>query len=151
MAISKQSRQFTIRQIISHEAISNQDDLVRALGRAGIDVTQATLSRDLAEMGVARVSTSDGPKYVLGPEGEDRRIRALLSYEVTSIDHNESLIVVKTLTGRAQGVAELVDSLKHPAILATLAGDNTILVVPRSVAAIGELVGTLREFITTSE
>jgi transcriptional regulator of arginine metabolism len=151
MAISKQSRQFTIRQIISHEAISNQDDLVRALGRAGIDVTQATLSRDLAEMGVARVSTSDGPKYVLGPEGEDRRIRALLSYEVTSIDHNESLIVVKTLSGRAQGVAELVDSLKHPAILATLAGDNTILVVPRAVAAIGELVGTLREFITTSE
>lgn len=151
MAISKQSRQFTIRQIISHEAITNQDDLVRALGRWGIDITQATLSRDLAEMGVARISTSDGPKYVLGPEGEDKRVRALLSYEVTSIDHNESLIVVKTLTGRAQGVAELIDSLKHPSILATLAGDNTILVVPKSVLAIGELVETLREFITTSE
>jgi transcriptional regulator of arginine metabolism len=73
----------------------------------------------------------------------------LLAYEVKSIACNESLVVVKTLAGRAQGVAELIDSMKHPEILATLAGDNTIFIAPRSVQSIDQVVAALKEFITT--
>ena len=148
--MNKQTRQFNIREIIAREHVANQEDLAQALKRAGFDITQATLSRDLAEMGVHRMSTSEGPRYVVNGQSEDHRVRALLSYEVTAIEQNESMIVVKTLAGRAQGVAELIDSLHSDDILGTLAGDNTIFIAPRSVKVIPKLAQTLRDFITTS-
>jgi transcriptional regulator of arginine metabolism len=149
--MNKQTRQFTVREIISREHIGNQDELAQALRRAGVEITQATLSRDLAEMGIARISTAEGPRYIVSEESEDKRIRALLSYEVTGILHNESMVVIKTLAGRAQGVAELIDSVDDSAILGTIAGDNTIFVAPKSVSMIPKLVERLRTFITTSE
>ena len=148
--MNKQTRQFSIREIISREHVGNQEDLAQALKRAGFDITQATLSRDLSEMGVARISTSEGPRYIINGEGEDHRIRALLSYEVTAIEHNESLIVIKTLPGRAQGVADLIDSIQSDDIMGTIAGDNTIFIAPRSVSAILKLTQMIRTFITTS-
>ena len=148
--MNKQTRQFSIREIISREHVGNQEDLARALKRAGFEITQATLSRDLSEMGVSRVSTPGGPRYAVNGEGEDHRVRALLSYEVTAIDHNESIIVIKTLPGRAQGVAELIDSIHSEDILGTLAGDNTIFISPRSVKRIPILIQRLRTFITAA-
>ena len=147
--MTKQERQFAIREIIGREHISNQDDLARMLKKSGVDYTQATISRDLAEMGVARMQTVDGPRYVT-PQENDMRVRALLSYEVTSIDCNESMVVVKTLSGRAHGVAELLDSIQDADILATIAGDNTIFIAPTSTKNIPKLVKTLRAFITSS-
>ena len=147
--MSKANRQFSIKQIITEQEISSQEDLAHALTRAGFDVNQATLSRDLREMGIVRLPTASGSKYSFVSDAEDARLRALLAYEVKSIASNESLVVVKTLAGRAQGVAELIDSMKHPEILATLAGDNTIFIAPRSVNSIDKVVEALKEFITT--
>jgi len=149
--MNKQTRQFTIREIISRDHIGNQEDLARVLKRAGVEITQGTLSRDLAEMGIARISTPDGPRYIVSEESEDKRIRALLSYEVTGIQSNESMIVIKTLSGRAQGVAELIDTIGSPEILGTIAGDNTIFIAPKTVKAIPKLVDSLRTFITTTD
>ncbi len=146
--MDKQKRQFTIREILSREHVGSQEDLARALRRAGHAITQGTLSRDLAEMGIARVGTAEGPRYLASDGSEDHRVRALLSYEVTAIHANESMIVIKTLAGRAQGVAELIDSLSAAEILGTLAGDNTIFVAPRSVKDISKLLKRLRAFIT---
>jgi transcriptional regulator of arginine metabolism len=147
--MSKANRQFSIKQIITDQEITSQEDLAQALTQAGFDVNQATLSRDLREMGIVRLPTATGSKYSFVSDTEDARLRALLAYEVKSIACNESLVVVKTLAGRAQGVAELIDSMKHPEILATLAGDNTIFIAPRSVQSIDQVVAALKEFITT--
>jgi transcriptional regulator of arginine metabolism len=146
--MDKQKRQFTIREILSREAIGSQEDLAVALKRTGCEITQATLSRDLAEMGVARIATEAGPRYSAGNSREDHRVRALLSYEVTAIHANESMAVIKTLPGRAQGVAELIDSIGAQEILGTIAGDNTIFVAPRSAKELPKLVKKLRAFIT---
>ena len=153
--MNKNERQFTIREIVTKQNVGSQEELQRSLKRAGFKTTQATLSRDLAEMGVGRITFEEGPRYTFYRDGDDHpvtkgldRARALLSYEVQEINHNESLIVVKTLTGRAQGVAEMIDSMDSPLILGTIAGDNTIFITPRSVKDISKLVKKLREFIT---
>jgi transcriptional regulator of arginine metabolism len=142
--MNKQNRHFTIKHIITHQAIASQDELCQALRKAGFDVTQATLSRDMKELGIARVNTPDGIRYVLHVESEERRLTSLIGYEIESIDANENIVVIKTLPGRAQGVAEIVDNMHHPAILGTIAGDNTIFVGPSAVGRIDEVLRLLR-------
>jgi len=146
--MNKQQRQFTIKQIITHQVISSQDELCRALEKAGVTITQATLSRDMKELGIARVHSAERVRYVLDIESEERRLVPLIGYEIESIDANESMIVIKTLPGRAQGVAEIIDSMHHPAVLGTLAGDNTIFVTPDSVTKIDEVLKLLKNLIT---
>ncbi len=146
--MNKQSRQFRIKEIIARRSISSQEALGEALQKAGVDVTQATLSRDLKEMGVSRINGPDGPYYAVSGEAtEDSRLKTFLSYEIESIEHNEAMVVIKTLAGRAQGVAELIDGMNSPLVLATLAGDNTIFIAPRSVERIEKLVKMIREYV----
>ncbi len=142
--MNKQNRHFTIKHIITHQAIASQDELCQALRKAGFDVTQATLSRDMKELGIARVNTPDGVRYVLHVESEERRLTSLIGYEIESIDANENIVVIKTLPGRAQGVAEIIDNMHYPAILGTIAGDNTIFVGPSAVGRIDEVLRLLR-------
>ncbi len=146
--MNKQSRQFRIKEIITKRAIPSQDELGEVLRKAGVDVTQATLSRDLKEMGVSRIHSSEGARYsVLNDAADDVRLKTFLSYEIESIEYNEAMVVIKTLTGRAQGVAELIDGMNSPLVLATLAGDNTIFVAPRSIEKIEKLVKMIREYV----
>jgi transcriptional regulator of arginine metabolism len=146
--MDKQNRQFAIKQIITHQVISSQDELCQALEKSGFAVTQATLSRDMKELGIARVNTAAGHRYILHVESEEHRLTSLIGYEIESIDANESMIVIKTLPGRAQGVAEIIDSVRHPAVLGTLAGDNTIFVTPSSVTKIAEIQKLLKNLMT---
>lgn len=146
---SKNQRQFTIRELVTKEHLSSHEELNRSLKKAGFAVNQATLSRDLAEMGIGRVTTPDGPRYTFHEEGEDTRVRALLSYEVRGIYSNESMIIIKTLAGRAHGVAELIDSMESRYIIGTIAGDNTIFIAPRASKDINRLLQELRLFITS--
>jgi transcriptional regulator of arginine metabolism len=142
--MNKVNRQIAIKQIIAEESIGSQEELCEALHRNGFEITQATLSRDLKELGIARVNTPEGLRYVLNPLNEERRLQSFIGYEVEQISANESLVVVKTLPGRAQGVAEIIDSLHNPLILGTIAGDNTIFVTPASVGKTDELAALLR-------
>jgi len=143
--MNKNERHLALKEVITARQIGTQDELVRALKQAGFPVTQATLSRDLKELRIARVNGPEGAHYALSPEAEERRLQPYLAVEIETITHNESLIVVKTLPGRAQGVAEILDSFHHPDILGTLAGDNTVFVTPRSTKKIPRLVKELRE------
>ncbi len=149
--MNKQRRHFAIKQIIAQQVISNQDELCQALEKAGFRVTQATLSRDMRELGIARVHSADRVRYVLNIESEERRLVPLIGYEIERIDSNETMIVIKTLPGRAQGVAEIIDSMHHPAILGTLAGDNTIFVTPASVKKIDETLELVKGFTTSKK
>jgi transcriptional regulator of arginine metabolism len=144
----KQQRQFLLKEIITRQTIASQEELAEELQEHGEEVNQATLSRDLREMGISRVNTPMGPRYTFSTEGEEKRIRTLISYEIQNVTSNESMIVISTLPGRAQGVAEMIDGLKIPEVLATLAGDNTIFIAPRSVRHIHKIEKKLREFIT---
>lgn len=131
--MNKQSRHFTIKEIVTQKRVSSQEELCEELRKAGYEVTQATLSRDLRELGIVRVHTEGGARYTLLKEEQERKLGSFIGYEVDSISCNESLIVIKTLSGFASGVAEFIDSLHHPDILGTIAGDNTIFVTPISV------------------
>jgi transcriptional regulator of arginine metabolism len=130
--VTKQARQFTIKELIAIGSIGSQDELRRSLKKRGCAVTQATLSRDMKELGVIRVPAEGGWRYTLQQEGEVRALRPLVTAEVLGIDANESVIVVRTLPGCANTVGEFIDLAKNPDVIGTVAGDNTLLIIPRS-------------------
>jgi transcriptional regulator of arginine metabolism len=114
-----------------------------------MDVTQATLSRDLRDLRLARVSTDDGGRYVL-PEslggGEDKPLLgSLLPQLFSRIDGVGELIVLHTMRSGAQPIAEAIDQEEFEEVLGTIAGDDTILIVTRSPAARTALTARLLE------
>lgn len=146
---SKLKRQTVIKEILSAHTISHHDDLIGKLKEQGIAVTQATLSRDFSEMGVIRTISDEGaPRYMLNPEESGRQILKFIGFEILGIQHNETLIVVRTLAGRAQGVAYFIDRLNKPEIMGTVAGDDTVLVIPSSVKKINEIVEMIEKLIS---
>jgi transcriptional regulator of arginine metabolism len=136
-------RHRAIRDIVRSTAVSSQDDLVDALAERDVHVTQSTLSRDLRELRITRIPTDAGYRYVdaetatgATPElvpADRERLRSLAPLEVVSIESNETAIVIRTLIGRAQGVAVFLDRAGLDDVLGTIAGDDTILVLPRSI------------------
>lgn len=156
----KARRQAAIMRIIRSQPISTQDELVEALRKAGYQVTQATVSRDIADMGlVKRAVPEGGYRWVLPPdpgprEALERARRAFSDYTV-GLDYSGNLIIVRTLPGAAHAVAATIDALDWPEVLATLAGDDTILVVVAQPEAmekepegpVGELLQRFRELM----
>jgi transcriptional regulator of arginine metabolism len=142
--MEKQRRHLTIKQILASRTITTQSELASAMRKEGFKTTQATLSRDMKELGIAWVYTPSGAKYMLSPEQEEERLTTLIGFEIEKIEANESIVVIKTLPGRAQGVAEIIDHLHLPSVLGTLAGDNTVFILPRSVKKIKETINALR-------
>jgi transcriptional regulator of arginine metabolism len=149
--MAKQQRQLTIKQLIATRSIKTQNELASALRKEGHRTTQATLSRDMKELGIAWVYTPSGAKYMLNPEQEEDRLTSIIGLEIERIDANETTVVVKTLPGRAHGVAEIIDHLRLPSILGTLAGDNTVLILPRSVRKIHDTVTAVQNVLTKSK
>jgi transcriptional regulator of arginine metabolism len=134
----KSERQDAILKLISSRPIASQEDLKREMGERGWVVTQATLSRDLRDLGVVRAPTDDGARYLL-PEmvADDGKLSldSLLPQWFSKIDGVGELIVLHTLPSGAQPISEAVDSEEWPEVIGTIAGENTILIVCRSVDA----------------
>ena len=145
--MEKHRRHLIIKKILASRTITTQSELAMAMQKEGVKTTQATLSRDMKELGIAWVYTPSGAKYMLSPEQEEERLTTLIGFEIEQIEANENMVIVKTLPGRAQGVAEIIDHLHLPSVLGTLAGDNTVFVLPRSVKKIKETVGALRDIL----
>ncbi|MBI4548243.1 MAG: arginine repressor [Ignavibacteriae bacterium] len=143
--MTKQARQFAIREIINTSPISNQDELRREVRKRGFPVTQATLSRDLKELGIVRVASNNGMRYIVQPTAEAEILRPVVGAEVLSISANESMIVVQTLPGCASSVGEFIDVQKHTDIIGTIAGDNTLLVIPISHKKTKHILKSLKE------
>ena len=141
----KTERHAAVLELIGAHLVGSQEELRKLLGKRGIDVTQATLSRDLRELGVVRVPGEDGARYAL-PEtvvGEAiPAVETLLPRFFSSIDGVGELIVLKTLASGAQPVSEALDAAGWREVVGTVAGENTILVICRSAAARQEV--TLR-------
>lgn len=135
----KSSRQAAILALIAEQAIQTQEDLVEALRKKGMDVTQATVSRDIKELRLIKVPSGDrGYKYALPaaqvPGDALKRARRLFQDTVVGIDSTRNLIVIKTHPGAANNVADAVDDLPWPEIMGTLAGDDTILIIVKDEA-----------------
>lgn len=131
---SKASRQQALRQIVLEEGVGDQHRLLEAMTKRGFHTTQATISRDLQEMGFVKIRVAPGEyKYeLLDKTSQDviwERLRLLFHNFVVDIKGTKNLVLVKTTPGNANGVASLMDSLARPEILGTVAGDDTVLIV----------------------
>lgn len=127
------ARREVIRRLLRTHLVGTQDELGELLKREGIEVTQATLSRDLARLQARRVTLPDGGTvYELhdapAPRGEEplRAVHAL----VTTVDDADAMVVVRTLPGGAPAVAAAIDASRPAGVLGTIAGDDTIFIVP---------------------
>jgi transcriptional regulator of arginine metabolism len=132
--MSKLSRQNLIVELVRREPFVNQEQLRRTLLKHGFDVTQATLSRDIHELGLVKTTEGYGP-----PNGDQRGEPAavpaamrLVREFVTEVREAQNLIVVKTAAGSAQPVASALDAENWPELVGTVGGDDTILVISQS-------------------
>lgn len=143
----KSKRQCRIKEILDSKFISSLDDMLKILAMEEDQITQATLSRDFASMGVVRISTDKGPRYILSAEESGRSIEKLIGLEILSVRSNETLVIVKTLAGRAQGVAHYIDRLEQPEILGSIAGDDTVMVIPSSIRSTEIVVEAIQKIM----
>src|SRR6476661_3037389 len=135
----KEARQEAILDLVGRHVVGSQEELRQLLLERGMDVTQATLSRDLRDLGLARVPTEDGGRYVqpesLGDEDDKPLLANLLPQLFSKIDGVGELIVLSTVRSGAQPIAEAIDQEEFEEVLGTIAGDDTILIVTRSAQA----------------
>ena len=147
MSQSKLSRQSKVKEIISSMEVSSQEDLCNLLEKCGFETTQATLSRDLHELGIVRVPSDHGFKYVFHLDDTEQSLKKLIGMEIINILHNESTAIVKTMPGRATGVALYLDRLKDCHILGTVAGDDSIIIIPDSHSNTAKLVTCIKKLL----
>lgn len=148
--MNKTARQKHLLEIVKSREIETQEHLREALRRAGFDVTQATLSRDIKELGVIKTRWQGRLMYSLEAAAPERRnlwkeAARMMSEFVADIQRSANLVVLKTAPGNAQGVAAAVDRVGLPGVLGTVAGDDTILVITEDTSAGADALRTLRE------
>ncbi|MGZ4257807.1 MAG: arginine repressor [Gaiellaceae bacterium] len=138
-ALSKPERQRLVASVVSRRRIGSQQELASALSGAGCAVTQATVSRDIRELGLEKTTDALGrPRYVLPGRGRQADPRATLESVLGQFGLRataaQNCVVVQSELGSAPAIARALDRLEHPRIVGTLAGDDTCLVITRSVA-----------------
>jgi transcriptional regulator of arginine metabolism len=141
----KSLRHTKIKEIIENRPIETQDDLADELRNIGIDVTQATVSRDIKELLLIKVPTGDGNyRYAFPPEQtviiSHSRMEKVFQDSVVGMDYSLNLIVLKTYPGTAQAVAYTIDSAKWPEIIGTVAGDDNICVIVKPPEAVNQVL-----------
>lgn len=136
--VSKMIRRKRIRDLLAHNQVGSQEQLQQMLGRSGLEVTQATLSRDLRELGVFKgpmgyvlVDQPAGPIITSMATGS-RELERMLSTQLLSIQASGNLIVLKTLPGHANPLAIEIDKAGLRGVMGTIAGDDTVFVATRT-------------------
>ncbi|MCC7416715.1 MAG: hypothetical protein IT176_06185 [Acidobacteria bacterium] len=146
----KARRQSVLLDLIDHDPLHSQEALRRRLRQRGFHATQATISRDIAELGLVK-RAGDGAYQRSGVEATDPQTartaleRAAAEF-LRRVDQVQQLVVVRTGIGQAQPLAIAIDRAQLPEVVGTLAGDDTILIIARGAARAGALVRTLRRF-----
>jgi transcriptional regulator of arginine metabolism len=144
----KARRQSQILDVIDHEPVASQDALLHKLEARGIKATQATISRDLKQLGLVK-RAGDGAYARPGLErttGAADHLKRSLASLMRSLERVDALLVVKTDRGQAQGLAEWIDRAQLAEIAGTLGGDDTILLVCRGPAAAETIEGLFNSF-----
>lgn len=147
----KTRRQQVILSLVSRERLSSQEEIRGRLHALGLQATQSTISRDVEELGLARVHDHAGVRYVVPGEGEApvpmRLLRHLLEEFALSFTPAHNLLVVRTPPGAASALGEGLDRVGLADVAGTIAGDNTILVVAQEGVAARDLERTLRQIM----
>jgi transcriptional regulator of arginine metabolism len=145
----RSSRLAAIRRVISERNVGGQEKLIECLRREGFEVTQATLSRDLKTLGIGKVPSAGGGYTYTLPAGEVKTgsgsgFAQDFMRGFVSLDFSGSFGLIKTLPGHAGSVASALDHLGIREVLGTIAGDDTILVLPRNGVGRAALTAALR-------
>ncbi len=151
---NKLERQNLIRYAITHNVIETQTDLVNALLKMGYEATQSTVSRDIREMGLTKTLKPDGVYcYTLPRERKSvsTHFSRMLADSVLDVEIAMNLVVVKTLSGSANMVAEAIDSSSWAEAAGTLAGDNTIFIATRSLDDARLLLKKIQQLMSMAE
>ncbi|MGI6622484.1 MAG: arginine repressor [Clostridiaceae bacterium] len=147
----KYNRHAKILDIIENNVIETQDDLADKLRELGMDVTQATISRDIKELRLIKVLTPDG-KYRYSAMNSDTgnmndRLLIIIKEAYVSCDYANNILVIKTLPGMAQAVAATLDALGWSDIVGTIAGDDTVMVVCRAEKIAEDLMDKITRMV----
>lgn len=150
----KQTRQSKILELIRQNEIETQEELGRRLTEAGFQVTQATISRDIRELCLTKVTGVNGrPKYAAMDQGGQAppqyssRYARVLQDGIVSIEQADNLVVIKTVSGMAMAVAAAVDALGIEEIVGSIAGDDTIMCAVRTAEQVPGVIEGLKSFI----
>jgi transcriptional regulator of arginine metabolism len=149
--MSKNARHQAILRLVREGAISTQAELAAALGEEGHETVQATVSRDIAELGLVKVRAPSGRLVYAAPGAEDmdrlKLIAAAMRRYATGVEAAGPLVVLTTPSGYASALAQAIDEGGHPGIAGTIAGDNTIFVAARDGVSAGSLRDELAGYL----
>jgi transcriptional regulator of arginine metabolism len=152
MEVMKQLRQRAIRDLVGSRPIRTQQELATALRERGFRTTQATMSRDVAELGLVKAARDGIQAYALPrrlveaeSSGEDR-LRALLRDLPIEIRQAGLMLVVRTLPGSAHAIAAALDRARWPEVAGSIAGDDTVFVACPTAAALRRVSERIREY-----
>lgn len=144
-------RHTAILRIISEQEIETQDDLIAKLKENGFDVTQATVSRDIKQLGLVKTTDGEGKYRYSAPHpsssGSDSKFKNILSEAIISSESAENMVIVKTYSGMANAAAAAIDALASDRILGSIAGDDTILIVTKNDETAEEFSEILKDAV----
>ncbi|WP_419167813.1 arginine repressor [Candidatus Palauibacter sp.] len=145
----RRARERAILRIIDERPIQTQTELVGALAREGVSTTQATLSRDIQRLGIVKLPGAAGPRYTRpGPESAPPNARRVLATALSEfaleVGPGDALLAIRTLSGCANAVAVAIDESGIDGVVATVAGDDSIIVLCRDAGTRSRLATELR-------
>jgi transcriptional regulator of arginine metabolism len=148
----KEHRQSAILDIIRTQNVETQEQLLLALQERGIRCTQATISRDIREMRMVKELGSSGSYHYVDARQSRRsevssRLQTIFREGVTSFDHAQNLVVLKTMPGLANAAAATLDGMDLPHMVGSLAGDDTVLLIMRTNEDAADFCGELRAMV----
>ncbi|AOT68144.1 arginine repressor [Geosporobacter ferrireducens] len=147
----KYSRHAKILEIIENNEIETQEELAEFLKKGGINVTQATVSRDIKELRLIKVLAKNGRyKYASMKQQESAisdRLVKIFKDSILSIDYAGNIVVLKTLSGAANAACAAIDALDVKELVGTIAGDDTIFILARDENMVGELVEKFKKLM----
>jgi transcriptional regulator of arginine metabolism len=160
--VSKRKRQEAILSLIARHQIATQEELVDRLERVGIHTTQATVSRDIAELGLVRVGGPEShyvkPDEGLGaasPAGREDRLRRLLRDLPLTVRRGQGIAVLTTTPGSANSLASAIDAAAWPEVIGTIAGDDTIFAAlafqPRAYGGLAQRLARLGAYVQAED
>ena len=147
----KRNRQEAILRVISQYEVETQQELAQRLKEEGFEVTQATVSRDIRDMKLSKMPTGEGHQKYVRFHNDEKHLSGkyvnVLKEGFVSIDMAQNILVVKTVSGMAMAVAAAIDAMKYPEIVGTIAGDDTIMMVVRTVEDTKSLMNQILQLV----
>lgn len=145
----KEKRQNKIKEIIEINKIETQDELLAELGKAGFSTTQATISRDIREMKLTKISDGAGKQKYTMIQNTDtdviKKYQQVISAGILNMDYAENIIIIHTVSGMAMAVAAALDNMNIQGFMGCIAGDDTIFAVTRNQEFCKEIIADIKK------